>query len=228
MVRRGETIPNDLAALKGARLVAAMEVDDGQRFSESLVKQLTGGDVISARFMRSEWFNFKPTFKIWMAVNHKPVIRGTDKGIWRRIRLIPFTVSFPDEKQDKTLPARLRKELPGLLAWAVDGRLEWQLCGLGIPDAVKRATEDYQSEMDIIGQFLDEKCFLNDSAQVRSKQLYDAFREWAESNGEHPRTNKWLTQRLAEKEYKKKSRSDGAWWLGIGLLSEGGSSVEDD
>jgi putative DNA primase/helicase len=197
-----------------------MEIEDGQRFSESLVKQLTGGDVISARFMRGEWFTFKPAFKIWLAVNHKPTVRGTDKGIWRRLRLIPFTVSFPDEKQDKTLPARLRAELPGLLKWAVDGCLEWQQSGLGIPNEVRQATDAYQSENDVVGQFIEEKCIVNESTSVRSGRLFEMFKEWCSANGEHEYSNKWLTQRLAEKGFQKKTRNDGAWWIGLGLLAE--------
>jgi putative DNA primase/helicase len=222
MVKRGDTIPNDLAALNGARFVTAMEVEDGQRFSESLVKQLTGGDVISARFMRGEFFTFKPKFKIWMAVNHKPMIRGTDNGIWRRIRLVPFNVSIPEAEQDKTLSARLREELSGLLAWAVEGCLEWQREGLGVPDAVKDATSTYKNEMDIIGQFISECCFLDESASVRSSNLFEAWCGWAQKNGEHQRNNKWFSNVLAEKGYQKKSRSTGAWWEGIGLQTVGG------
>jgi putative DNA primase/helicase len=145
MVKRTESIPCDVAMLKGARFVAAAEAEAGQHIAESLVKQLTGGDVITARYLHSNPFTFKPTFKIWMAVNHKPVIRGTDVGIWRRIRLIPFTVVFPDHKQDKTLPEKLREELRGLLAWAIAGCLEWQKSGLGVPDEITKATGDYRS-----------------------------------------------------------------------------------
>lgn len=223
MVRKGEGIPNDIAALKGTRFVTAVEMEDGQRFSESLVKQLTGGDVISARFMRGEWFDFKPTFKIWLGVNHKPQIRGTDNGIWRRIRLIPFTVIIPETKQDKTLPDKLRTELPGLLAWAVAGCFEWQLYGLGLPLEVKKATGMYQSEMDMVGQFIAEKCVIAESAAVKSSAIYSVFESWCKENGESVRSNKWLTARLAEKGYEKKPRNDGAWWFGIGLSTENDS-----
>ncbi len=221
MVKRGDTIPNDLAALNGARFVTAMEIEDGQRFSESLVKQLTGGDIISARFMRGEFFTFKPQFKIWMAVNHKPMIRGIDNGIWRRIRLVPFNVSIPEAEQDRSLPIRLREESPGLLAWAVEGCLEWQRNGLSVPDAVKDATNSYKNEMDIVGQFINECCFLAESASVQSSKLFEAWRGWAQKNGENERNNKWLTNVLAEKGYQKKSRNSGAWWLGIGLKIAG-------
>ena len=225
MVKRGDTIPNDLAALKGARFVTATEAEDGQRFSEALVKQLTGGDVISARFMRSEFFTFRPSFKIWMAVNHKPIIRGTDMGIWRRVRLLPFTVCIPEDQQDKALPTRLREELPGLLAWAVEGCLEWQREGLGIPDAVKIATNTYKNEMDVIGQFISECCIVTEAASVRSSNLFETWRQWAQSNGEAEKSQKWFSNVLAEKGYQKKARSSGAWWQGIGLRSEsdGGS-----
>lgn len=221
MARRADAIPNDIAALKGARFVSAMEVEEGQRFSEALVKRLTGNDRISARFMRGEWFEFDATFKIWLAVNHKPTVRGTDKGIWRRIRLIPFTVSIPEEKQDKTLFARLRAELPGFLKWTVEGCLEWQKFGLGIPDEVRQATDTYQSENDIVGQFIGEKCLVQESVSARSGQLYDVFKSWCQSNGEHERSNKWFSDRLAEKGFQKKRRNDGAQWTGLGLVADG-------
>ncbi|HLI51013.1 MAG TPA: phage/plasmid primase, P4 family, partial [Thermomicrobiaceae bacterium] len=136
MAKRQDAIPNDVARLRGARFVAAVETEDGRRLSEPLVKQLTGGDRVTARFMRAEWFEFSPTFKLWLATNHKPVIRGTDHAIWRRIRLIPFTVTIAEADQDKELPAKLRAEMPGILRWAIDGCLSWQRDGLGVPEAV--------------------------------------------------------------------------------------------
>jgi putative DNA primase/helicase len=124
MVRRGESIPNDIAALKGARLVTAVEAEEGQKLAESLVKSMTGGDKMTARFMRGEFFSFEPEFKIFLATNHKPQISGTDKAIWRRIYLIPFEVTIPDKEKDPDFPDKLREELPGILNWAIEGCLQ--------------------------------------------------------------------------------------------------------
>ncbi len=141
-------------------------------------------------------------------------------GIWRRVRLLPFTVCIPEDEQDKALPARLREELPGLLAWAVEGCLKWQREGLGIPDAVKDATNAYKDEMDVIGQFIFECCVVTESATVRSSNLFEAWRQWAQSNGEAEKSQRWFTDVLAEKGYQKKTRNTGAWWMGIGLRAE--------
>jgi putative DNA primase/helicase len=226
MVKRHESIPCDLAVLKGARFVTASEVEDGQRFAESKVKELTGGDLITARFLYGDPFTFKPNFKIWLCVNHKPTIRGTDMGIWRRIRLIPFTVVIPKDKRDKSLPQKLRQELPGLLAWAVAGCLDWQKNGLGVPDAVEQATTGYKEEMDVLGQFLDEHCTVHEDRAVRSSQLYKAWKSWCETNGEMERSNKWLTQRMEEKGFASTRRNNGMHFLGIGLNA--GDATDDD
>src|SRR5919107_5291637 len=143
--------PTEVADLFGMRLVASIEVEDGRRLAESLVKQLTGGDKVRARRMRQDFWQFEPTHKVFMAVNHKPEVRGTDTAIWRRIRLIPFTETIPPGEQDKKLPEKLRAELFGILAWCVEGCLEWQREGLQAPEEVRRATGQYRSEMDVIG-----------------------------------------------------------------------------
>ena len=156
MVKSGDGIPNDVARLKGARLVNARETEEGKRLAEALVKEMTGGDTITALFLRQEYFDFKPEFKIFLAANHKPVIRGTDLAIWRRIRLIPFTVTIPAEEQDRRLGRKLEAELSGILAWAVRGCQAWQREGLGMPAAVKAATEAYRAESDLLAAFLAE------------------------------------------------------------------------
>ena len=129
-------IPNDVAALRGLRLCTVSEINNGQRLNEALIKDLTGGDTLSARFLHQEFFNFKPAFKLWLYGNHKPEVKGTDEGIWRRMRLIPFTVTITEEEKDTELPEKLRGELSGILAWAVRGCMEWQRVGLAEPEAV--------------------------------------------------------------------------------------------
>ncbi|ROR03388.1 phage/plasmid primase, P4 family, partial [Desulfosoma caldarium] len=161
MVQRPGAVTNDVAKLRGARFVAAAESAEGRRLDEALIKRLTGGDTISARFLYAEPFEFKPQCKIVIATNHKPDIRGQTSAIWRRMRLVPFTVQIPPEEQDRELGQKLEAELPGILAWAVRGCLEWQRQGLQPPEAVTEATEGYRSEMDTIGDFIDECCVVH-------------------------------------------------------------------
>jgi putative DNA primase/helicase len=186
MIKQNEGVSNDIARLKGARFVTAVEAEADKRMAESLVKRLTGGDMITARFMRQEFFQFRGTFKIFLAANHKPGIRGTDDGIWRRIKTIPFLVRIPDSEQDKDLPEKLKEESEGILAWLVKGCLDWQKNGLGEPEEVKQATSDYRDEMDILGPFLQDCCLLNPMATTRAADLYKAYLAYCESMRDKP------------------------------------------
>lgn len=197
--REVEGARNDLARLVGARLVSAVEIEAGKPLAEALVKQLTGGDTITARFLFKEFFDFRPTFKLWLAANHKPTVTGGDHGIWRRIRLVPFTVTIPDAERDSKLTAKLAEELPGILAWAVRGCLAWRRDGLGVPDAVRAATESYRDEMDAMAPFLDEACFAVSSARITAKDLYDAYLAWCVANGERARSQKGFSLGLKER-----------------------------
>jgi putative DNA primase/helicase len=187
-----DTIPNDIARLKGVRFVSAVETEDGRRLAESVLKQITGDKRIAARFMRGEWFDFKPECKLWLAANHKPMIRGTDDGIWRRIRLIPFTVSIPPEEQDRTLCDKLLTELPGILNWALQGCVLWQREGLGLPLKVKTAIATYRAEMDTLADFLAECCTMEKHAMATARELYTRYTFWCEENGERPSGKKPL------------------------------------
>lgn len=215
--RRIDAIPNDLATLKGARFVTASEPDGEGRLSESTVKALTGGDRISARFMRGEWFDFKPSHTLWLACNHKPSINGTDYGIWRRIRLVPFTVTIPPEHQDKNLPEKLKGELPGILNWAIEGCLKWQQDGLNIPVEIEAATQDYRNECDPVGVFIEECCRLNSLLKIRSSELYEAYKAWAFEANEPIIDVKTFKTRLQERGFEAKKGKTGIFWLGIGL-----------
>src|SRR5262249_23294401 len=155
--REGEH-PTGLADLRGARLVATVEVEDGKRMAEGLVKQMTGGDRIKARFMRRDFFEFEPTHKLLFAANHKPVIRGQDYAIWRRIKMVPFEVRIPDAEKDPRLLNKLRTEGSGILNHLLSGCFAWQHAGLQEPSSVTRATEEYRSDMDTLGQFIEECC----------------------------------------------------------------------
>lgn len=221
MMRRGN-IPNDIAALKGVRFAAAIEVEEGRRMAEVMVKQLTGGDRVSARFMRAEWFTFSPQCKVVLAANHRPVIRGTDLAIWRRIRLIPFEVIIPVEKRIPNLKEVLvESEASGILAWMVRGCMEWQQDGLNAPRKVLAATEAYREESDVVGSFIEEKCIEERNAEVTVAALHAAYVKWCKENEEKALTKKALTQRLLERGFDpgKNTRGDRCW-NGVGLRAE--------
>jgi putative DNA primase/helicase len=195
----GDGPRNDIARLNGARLVRSVEVGEGKRFNEPLIKVLTGDDIVAARFLYSEAFEFRPTFKLWLAANHKPVIRGADLGIWRRVRLVPFTVTISEAEKDDTLKGRLMAEAPGILAWAVAGCLLWLEHGLRAPDIVRAATQEYRSESDVIGGFLDDCCELAPGLEVPSGELYAAYRQWAERGGEYVLSQTSFGRRIDER-----------------------------
>jgi phage/plasmid-associated DNA primase len=203
--------------------VANVEVEDGRRFAESLVKQLTGGDKIKARFMRMDFFEFPPTHKVFLSANHKPVVRGTDYAMWRRIKLIPFDVTIPDSEKDKRLPKKLSAELPGILAWAVRGCLDWQREGLYEPPEVTNATEEYRADMDVLAQFIDECCVVMPHVSVQATRLYEAYKDWAESNGEFVERQKKFGMRLSERGFVRQ-KTGVYYWLGIGLSHKGPES----
>ena len=175
---------SDIARLKGARFVTTVEPNQGARINEGLLKQLTGGDTVTARHLYGREFEFEPEFKLWMATNHKPIIRGRDLGIWRRMHLIPFTVEIPDNKVDKNLKYKLKRELTGILNWAVEGAIKWQREGLKMPKAVMNAVKEYKSEMDVVTAFL-EDCTIQGPGEVKSSELYKAYVDWADANNEY-------------------------------------------
>ena len=216
-----DTVRNDLADLAGMRLVCAIETDEGKRLAEALIKQLTGGtDTIKARFLFEEYFEYRPQFKIFLATNHKPKVNADDDAVWERIRLIPFAVQIPKDDRDKELEAKLRAELPGILAWAVRGCMAWQKDnGLGEPTAVGEATQQYRDEMDDIGRFLREVCFLGEpqTYKTQGSALLKAYHHWC---GQTTMTGKALAQHLTAKGYESKRSNSASFWLGIGIPGE--------
>jgi putative DNA primase/helicase len=220
LVKRRGAIPNDVARLKGARFVVACEADAENRLAESLIKQMTGGDTISARFLHQEWFDFEPTHKVFFGTNHKPVIKGTDYAIWRRIRLVPFEITIPEEERDKALPEKLKAEAGGILAWAVQGCLAWQRQGLGAPEEVKAATDNYREEMDLLGEFLKDRCRLSHDARVSSKALHEAYTAWCEENGQEPVGQRAFVSALKEKGFNRSRLGSGGvrGWIGVELI----------
>ncbi len=223
----GGGIPNDLARLKGMRFVTAIESDLGRRLAEGLVKQLTGGDPITARYMRAEFFTFDPTHKLILATNHKPEIWGSDHAIWRRIKLIPYTVTIPKARQDKDLPEKLLAEAAGILAWLVRGCLAWQREGLAEPGEVTNATNAYRQEQDVIGEFLADRCIFKPTATVAKGELYEAYVTWCETNKETPLSKRKFGGKITERGDVAEDKSTGGLrvWVGIGLLAEANSGV---
>ncbi|PTF68564.1 phage/plasmid primase, P4 family [Staphylococcus chromogenes] len=209
----------ELAKLDGARFVTTTEPNEGDRFDEGLLKQITGGDRISARKLHENSFEFTPQLKLWMATNHKPYVRGTDEGIWRRFVIIPFAKQIPLHEVDRELPQKLKEELPAIIKWCVDGYLEWQRIGLSEPGIVKEQRDEYRAEMDPIEIFLEECCVRkNEMTRIKSSVLFQAYDDWAKENNQYRMTNtkfgiemkkklKWLT-------------SNGVHYLGVELLKE--------
>jgi putative DNA primase/helicase len=224
LIRKYQGVGNDVAALKGARFVSAAEVEKGRRLAESKVKQLTGRDTVTARFLFGENFDFKPEFKLWLSTNNKPVIQGTDDAIWDRIRLIPFTQRFDGPKADTKLPDKLRGELAGVFAWMVEGCLEWQEHGLEEPKTVTDATKQYREEMDTLASFLDEACVVGPHYRVLAEKLYQHYAMWCDKSGERKDPKKTFVARLGERGFVRRRETAGVnkgryIWLGIGFRS---------
>lgn len=207
---------SDIARLEGARIVTSSELNEGDRFDESLVKQLTGGDKILARFLYGSEFEYKPKFKIWMATNHLPIIRGTDDGIWRRIKIIPFNIQIPKEKVDKKLEYKLKAEYTGILNWIVQGAIMWQQEGLEDPEAVAKVIETYRAEMDPLDAFLEECCTTGQNYSIKAREMYDAYHEWAKESEEYKMSMTKFGREMRKKLLRVKRR-DGWYYVGLKL-----------
>ena len=219
--RGGDRHPTELADLFGARWVSSIEVDEGKRLAENLVKQMTGGDKIKARFMRTDFFQWTPTHKLFIAANHKPEIRGTDYAIWRRIHMIPFDVTIPVEDRDGKLWAKLAEEMSGILNWAIAGCLEWQASGLGVPTAIREATEEYRQEQDVVGRFIEDRCTVDRSASVASEALYAVYTAWCESNGVGHVSTTAFGRRMRDRGFEPGKSAGKRIWSGVRLMNAG-------
>lgn len=217
--RDGSSASPDIARLRGTRLVSVSEVEEGQQFAESLVKQMTGSDLLTARYLYGKDFTFRPNFKIWLAGNHKPIIRGDDYAIWRRIRLIPFDVTIPSEQQDRELVSKLINEAPGILNWAIEGCQMWLADGLQPPDVVNMATNEYRQEMDVLRMFLNDRCILGADKHVAASALYECFKEWSEENIGWAMKQQKFGRKLREHGFRKERTARGNEYFGVGLLS---------
>ena len=219
MTSRNDGIPNDIARLAGVRYVAVTELQEGRRMAESLVKAVTGGDTMVARHLYKEYFEFTPEFKLWLSGNSKPVIHGTDYAIWRRIRLIPFGVTIPEEQRDPNLLTKLEAELSGILNWAVVGCQEWQEAGLCPPASVVVATQEYRQESDTVGQFIAERCVVGKDKQAASGELYSTYKSWCEDGGERHLSQRRFGTQLTEHGFASMRTDRFRIRCGIGLVA---------
>jgi putative DNA primase/helicase len=209
----------DIASMAGTRFVLSSEIPENRKINESLIKDLTGGDAITARHLYEEPFTYIPTHKLWIFGNHKPQISGTDEGIWRRLRIIPFLVLIPIDQRRRMsdVLAEFQNEMPGILTWAVKGSLLWLKNGLPMVDAVQSATAEYRNEQDLVMQFLEDKCETNPDFSIDKDELYQAWRLWCEVTGEMEaakRTKKWLTHQMTKRGYQ---QGGGQYHMLIGI-----------
>lgn len=215
-----QTANSDVARLKGARFVTTTEPNKGMRLDEGTVKQLTGDDKVTARFLYGKEFEFDVEFKIWMATNYKPIITGTDDGIWRRMAIIPFEYKIPKHKIDKKLTSKLKAELSGILNWCIDGYQMWREKGLDEPQIVTDQRDEYRSEMDIVYSFVKDKCITNPLASVKKSDLWETFQDWIKYNNEYDKMGSKRFYIEVNKLFDTEKRRDGTYYIGIGLETE--------
>jgi putative DNA primase/helicase len=226
-VAHNERHPTELASLRGARLVTASETEEGRRWAEARIKEMTGGDTITARFMRQDFFSYKPQFKLLFSGNHMPTLRSVNKAITRRFNRIPFGVTIEDDKVDPHLVEKLKAEWPGILAWAIDGCLEWQRVGLKPPEAVAAATETYLESEDVLGAWLEEKCEFDANYWTSMPDLFGSWRSWAVVRDEWFGSVKIFSQRLEDRgKFKRQKNKEGTQrgFTGLQLKKEESAS----
>jgi putative DNA primase/helicase len=222
--------PTGLMDLRGARFVITIETEQGRRLAESLVKQLTGGDAITARRMRQDFVTFAPTHKLWLAANHLPKVRGTDHAIWRRLAIVPFNVTFDGTNRDPKLAGKLLAEAPGILAWAVQGATRWLEHGLDVPEPVRAATDDYRGQEDHVGRFVADCCVIGDDVgehvEVPAAALRQTYEAWCAAQGERPWTAKAVGAELSRRglDRYRAGRTKTWTWIGVGLVAPASTS----
>ncbi len=217
--RQGDRIREDVAALDGARFVSASETADGKRLSEAFVKKATGGEKLRARRLFENGYTFLPTCKVWLSTNHRPQIIGTDHAIWRRIRLIPFMVTIPDNERDRDLPAKLEAELPGILAWAVEGCRQWLSIGEQPSTAVMQATAQYRRDSDALANWLEDRCELKAGAREQSRELYSDYVSYCDRSGEEALKQRTFGTRLTERGFGEARTESARFRTGIRLIN---------
>ncbi|MGW5639611.1 DNA primase family protein, partial [Streptomyces sp. NPDC003832] len=226
--KAGGGIPNDIAALRGARLVMASEGESGKPMSEAVLKRVTGKDMVSARFLRQEFFEFRPSFLLMLATNHKPKFRGQDEGLWRRVKMIPFKRFFAPHERDYSLDAKLRAEAKGIARWAVDGAYDWLNGGLRDPASVLRATEEYRQTSDALAGFFPGVLVEDASARMNGSDAFSTYLEWCEAEN-LPARERWTRQTfysaMEERKVQKVRGAKGMALVGVRLATDTGAKV---
>jgi putative DNA primase/helicase len=218
--REGDSGPrNDVARLCGSRLVQINELNQGDRLDEQIVKMLAGREMLSARFLHKEYFDFWPTAKPWLRTNHRPIITGEDDGIWRRIMLIPFRRKFAEHERDPWLESKLLEERDGILAWMVAGCLDWQRHGLKPSALVKRESATYRKESDLLGEFLDERTRPDSNEKVEQGRLFEQWRRWCEDNGTRHGSKAGFSRKLSERGYVEGKSNGTRFYAGLKLCA---------
>jgi P4 family phage/plasmid primase-like protien len=207
--------PTALAGLQGARLVIASEIPKNATWNEAMIKDITGGEALSARYMRGDFFEFKPQMTLMIAGNDKPRLNGVDKAMRARIVLVPFEVFIPPEDRDPFLTMKLEAEGPEILRWAIEGALEWQKRGLDVPEAIKKASLAYLDDEDVLQSFLDEETISSSSNCVKTQDLYDRYRGWCQQQGIQAEKRKYFTNDLKARGFQEVKRSTGLYFLGL-------------
>ena len=221
MASNSNQVGDDLIRLAGARYITAAETEHGQRFAEAKIKSFTGGDMISARPLYGGGVDFTPVGKILLTTNNRPEIRGSDDGIWRRIREIPFNRQFTEAEQDKELMTTLTQELPGILNWAIEGCLLWQANGLSAPASVTASVSEYRSEMDTVCSFVTEECLVAPHERIQVGSLYQQYSNWCRSSSKQPQTKVQFGKSLTDQGYKQMRDSNGRYWQGLSISITG-------
>jgi len=212
----------DVARMAGARLVMANETQSGDRMNEQLVKTLVSRDRITARFLYRDHFEYAPTHKLWVRGNHKPIITGDDDGIWRRIQLIPFQRRFEGSDRDLDLERKLMEERDGILGWMVEGTRLWQRRGLDVPEAVRRASDEYRQQSDVLGEWLQEECEHAADGEIEQQVAYTHYGRWCGDRGLRAPSKKQFTCRLSERGYRERRSHRGRFYAGFRLRAAGG------
>jgi putative DNA primase/helicase len=226
LMNRGnnESHPTEIAELRGMRLVCCSETEQNHRLKESLVKRLTGGDTLKGRYMHQNFFSFKPSHTLFMATNRTPEVHGTDTGIWSRLRLIPFDVSF-EGREDTSLKQKLLAEADHILHWATQGAVQWYNHGLTFPDEVINASSQWRHDADILGRFIEDQCAVAELFEEKSSEIYKAYKAFCEEAGERYDSANKFALKMTEKGFQKKKRKNGAFWLGIKMVTAQGDEA---
>lgn len=224
----GKYPEREVAELAGARTILSSETEIGQKLNEGVIKDLSGGDIMRGRHLYEGGFDFAPVGKLWVMGNHKPVIKGTDGGIWRRVRLIPFTQKFEGDKDDRQMEDKLAAEASGILNWAVRGCLLWQQEGLEMPTVMQAAVNAYKRDEDKLADFIEDETFENPTGEILNTVLYERYKQNCQENGTHPWSSKALGKALRERGWQDHKRAKGVVWLGVSLRTVNGGDVDED